>query len=148
TKSDDPAVRAVVAPALLAAGGEKAVPLVEHMALKDRDATVGKAATQALGRVKTPGGLAALARIYERSAAQRQTAGIAIVGWGGDAAADTLARLAFEAPPDARRGAVALLFSLGRNRDDPRLVSIRTTHPDLSVREFAEEGFDLGTEHH
>src|SRR5262249_46923429 len=122
--------------------------LVEHMALKDRDATVAKAATEALGRVKTPGGLAALARIYERSAAQRQTAGTVIVGWGGDAAAETLARLAFEAPPNAQRGAVALLSPLGRNRDDPHLVRIRTTHPDPSVREFAEEGFDLGTEHH
>lgn len=33
-------------------------------------------------------------------------------------------------------------------QDDPRLVRIRTTHPDPSVRDLVEHGFDLGTHHH
>jgi hypothetical protein len=43
---------------------------------------------------------------------------------------------------------VTLLFLMGRTEDDPRIVRIRTTHPDPSVRSLVEHGFDLGTHHH
>jgi len=146
--SDDPTVRAVAAPALLAAGGADAVPQVERLALTDPDLAVRTAATKALGAAKPPDGLAALARIYEERADGRQTAGNAIVAWGGDEAADTLARLAFAPPPEGQKLAVTLLFAMGRRQDDPRIVRIRTTHPDPSVREFVTHGPDFGSHHH
>lgn len=149
-RSPKPGVRAVAWTALLAAGGAEAVPRVERAALEDRDAAARKAATAALGAVRPPGALAALERIYVRTSDPdvRQAAGNAVVAWGGDAAADTLARLAFAAPPDAQKWPVILLFALGRTRDDPRLIRIRTTHPDASVRDLVEHGFDLGTHSH
>jgi HEAT repeat protein len=149
-RSPAPGVRAVAAPALLTAERAAAVSQVERLALTDRDASVGAAAATALGATKAPGGLAALARVYTKTSSEevRQAAGNAIVGWGGDDAADALARLAFDAPPGAQQWAVTLLFALGRKQDDPRLVRIRTTHPDPSVRELVEHGFDLGTHHH
>ncbi len=148
--SPDPAVRIVAVPALLVAAGGSAVPQVERLALSDPDPSVCAAAATALGTVKPPGGLAALERIYVRTASEavRQAAGNAIVAWGGDEAADALARLAFDAPPEAQKWAVTLLFALGRRQDDPRIARIRTTHPDPSVREFVEHGFDLGSHHH
>lgn len=148
--SADPAVRVVAVPALLVAAGSNAVPQVERLALTDGDASVSAAAATALGAAKPPGGLAALERIYVRTSSEavRQAAGNAIVAWGGDEAADALARLAFDAPPGAQKWAVTLLFALGRRQDDPRIVRIRTTHPDPSVREFVEHGFDLGSHHH
>jgi hypothetical protein len=149
-RSRTPAVRAVAAPAVLVAGGAAAVPQLEHVALTDGDPLVGKAAATALGTTKVPGGLAALERIYIKTSSDdvRQAAGNAIVAWGGDEAADALARLAFDAPPGAQKWAVTLLFALGRKQDDPRLVRIATTHPDATVRDLVEHGFDLGTHHH
>jgi HEAT repeat protein len=144
----DPAIRAVAAPALLATGDRDAVPRVERLVRDDPEASVRTAATEALGRVKAPGGLVALERIYSSSAEQRTAAGNAILAWGGDEAADTLTRLAFEAPPEAQKSAVTLIFALGRTQNDPRIVRIRTTHPDPTVRELVEHGFDLGTERH
>ena len=146
--NDDPTVRAVAAPALLAAGGADAVPQVERLALTDPDLAVRTAATKALGAAKPPDGLAALARIYEKRADGRQTAGNAIVAWGGDEAADMLERLAFAPPPEAQKQAVILLFAMGRKQDDPRIVRIRTTHPDPSVRELVTHGPDFGSHHH
>ncbi len=146
--ASDPAIRAAVAPALLATGDRDAVPQVERLTREDADFSVRQAATQALGKVKAPGGLAALERIYASSATLRTDAGAGILAWGGDEAADALERLAFNAPEDGQKWAVTLLFALGRKQDDPRLVRIRTTHPDPTVRELVEKGFDMGTEHH
>ena len=149
-RSPTPGVRAVAAPAMLTAQSAAAVPQVERLALTDRDASVGAAAATALGATKVPGGLTALERIYTKTSSGevRLAAGNAIVAWGGDDAADALARLAFAAPPGAQKWAVTLLFALGRKQDDPRVVRIRTTHPDPSIRDLAEHGFDLGSEHH
>ncbi len=148
--SADPAVRIVAVPALLIAAGGEAVPQVERIALGDRDPAVAAAAATALGAVKPAGGLPALERIYQKTADEtvRQAAGNAIVAWGGEPAADALARLAFDAPPPAQKWAVTLLFALGRRQDDPRIVRIRTTHPDPSVRELVEHGPDFGSHHH
>ncbi len=149
-RSADPTVRVVALPALLRAAGGDAVPQVERVAHEDREPAVRAAAATALGAVKPPGGLAVLERIYVKTSSDevRQAAGNAIVVWGGDEAADTLARLAFDAPPAAQKWAVTLLFALGRRQDDPRVERIRTTHPDASVRELVEHGPDLGTHQH
>jgi HEAT repeats len=149
-QSSVPGVRAVAVPALLAAQGAAAVPQVERIALTERDVAVGAAAATALGAAKVDGGLAALERIYAKAPSEevREAAGNALVAWGGDGAADALARLAFDAPPGAQKRAVTLLFLMGRTEDDPRIVRIRTTHPDPSVRSLVEHGFDLGTHHH
>ncbi len=149
-RSAEPRVRAVAVAELLTIQGAAAVPQVEHVALDDPDASVGATAATALGAARVSGGLAALERIYTKTSQEevRQAAGNAIVAWGGDEAADALTRLAFDAPPGAQKWAVTLIFALGRRQDDPHLVRIRTTHPDPSVRDLVEHGFDLGTHRH
>ncbi|MFN8545239.1 MAG: HEAT repeat domain-containing protein [Candidatus Binatia bacterium] len=147
--SRDAGVRAVAVAALLATAGADAIPQVERLALEDPDVAVRTAATQALGTSRLPAALPALAHVYKASPWDvRRAAGNAIVGWGDDDAAATLARLTFEAPPEAQKWALALLLSLGRTKADPLVDHIRTSHPDPTLRDIIDHGFDLGTEHH
>lgn len=145
--SPDPAVRTVVPAALLAASGAEGVPAVERLALHDGDLGVQKAAVAALAASKLPAALTALEHVYAGSSGEvLQAAGTAILEWGGDPAANAFARLAFKASPPAERWAVTLLFALGRTKDDPLVKKIRDTHPDPSIRELIDHGFDFGSE--
>jgi HEAT repeat protein len=143
----DPAIRAVVPTALLAAAGDDAIPQVESMALRDADTSVRRAAVDALGATKRESVIPSLERIYRAGPlVVQQAAGAAFIAVGGHAAAESAARLAFDAPADAQRGAVTILLAV-TGRDDPLVTKIRETHPDHEIRELLEHGAKSGHEH-
>jgi hypothetical protein len=145
--SADPAIRAVVPAALLTAEGDAAIPQVERMALQDANTDVRRAAVQALGATKRDSVVPTLERVYRAGPMElRQAAGGAYIAVGSRAAAESVARLVFEAPPDAQRGAVTLLLAVVP-KDDPLVARIRTTHPDPAIRDLIEHGAEMGHHH-
>lgn len=141
--SDDAATRAAAVEALTAALGEEARPQLEQLAERDPDRSVRLAAIEALGGSGQPA-LPALGRVFIGDDwTERRAAGRAISAVGGRAAAETLARLAFEGPPDAQKFAVTLLLLSAIPHDDPLVQHISTTHPDGSVRQIIESGLDI-----
>jgi HEAT repeat protein len=145
--SGDPLVRAVVPAALLAAEGDAAIPEVERMALRDADAGVRRAAVDALGATKRDSVIPSLERVYRAGpTALRQAAATAYIAVGSPAAAQSVARLVFEGPADAQRGAVTTLLAMVA-RDDPLVARIRTSHPDPEIRELIEHGVEFGHHH-
>lgn len=145
--SADPAVRAIVPAALLAADGDAAIPQVEKMALKDPDMKVRRAAVDALGATKRDSVVPSLERVYRAGPMEmRQAAGAAYIAIGGRTAAESVARLVFEAPPDAQRGAVTILLAVVP-KDDPLVEKIRSSHPDAGIRDLIEHGPVMGHHH-
>ena len=143
----DPAVRATVPTALLAAGGDDALPQVERMALDDKDLSVRRAAVDALGATKSDSTIPSLERIYRAGPIELQRAcATAYLGIGDRPAAESLARLAFDAPRDGQRLATTALLALV-SKDDPLVARIRTTHPDPELRDVLEHGPYLGHHH-
>ena len=145
--SADPAIRAIVPAALLATEGDAAIPQVEKMALNDPDMKVRRAAVEALGATKRDSVVPSLERVYRAGPMEmRQAAGAAYVALGSRAAAESVARLVFEAPPDAQRGAVTILLAVVP-KDDPLVEKIRSSHPDAGIRDLIEHGPVMGHHH-
>ena len=145
--SPDPAVRAAVPTALLAAGGDDAIPAVENMALTDADTKVRVAATDALGATKREAVLPSLEKLFRAGPWEvRQAAARGFTLVGGRGAAEALSRLAFAGEMDAQHYAVTILLALVP-KDDPLVVHIRDTHPDPELRKFIEEGPYMGHSH-
>ncbi len=145
--SPDPAIRAVVPTALVAAGGDDAIPSVEKMALTDADTKVRVAATEALGGTKRATVLPSLEKIFRTGPWDvRQAAARGFTLVDGRGAAESLSRLAFEGETDAQHYAVTILLALV-SKDDPLVVRIRDTHPDPELRKFVEEGPYMGHSH-
>lgn len=120
------------------------VRIAAGLAIEDPDRGVRRAAIERLGTVGSPASLAALERVYVGPHPEdRPEALRAIRQVGGRPAADALARLAFEAPPEARRQAVAFLM-MTVPPDDPLLARVRDKHPDAAVRELVEHGLPKG----
>jgi HEAT repeat protein len=141
--SSDPATRAATVDALVAAKGTNARPQLEQLATKDADRDVRLAAIEALGKTG-PQALPTLERSFASSDwGERRMAGRAIATVGGRPAQETLARLAFEGPPDGQKLAVTLLFLTGISHDDPLVKRIEEKHPDESVRHIVESGLEV-----
>lgn len=142
-RDGDPEVRAVAVRFLARTlDPERLEPVAQFLA-SESDASVRVATLEALGPL--PGGQAT--ELLERAFVEddallvRQAAGRVLFERGGDAAAESFARLAYRGPAAGQRHAVALLLALGRPADDPMVERIRSDHPDPSVRELAEHGF-------
>jgi HEAT repeat protein len=145
--SPDPAIRAIVPTALLGAAGDDAIPAVERMSLSDADPAVRRAAVDALGATKRPSVVPSLERAFRAGPAEmRQAAGRGFLAVGGRPAAESLAHLAYEPPPDAEHYAITLLLALVP-KDDALVERIRTSHPDPDIRDFVEHGPYLGHHH-
>jgi HEAT repeat protein len=141
--SRDAAVRTAAARALATTPGSDGVTRAGQLALRDPDPAVRRATVEALGESRRPEALPALERVFREAAPDlQQVAGRGIYQVGGPAAADVLARLAFEAPPEAQRLAVVLLMALQGGRDDPLVQRIAKTHPDAELRRLIEHGVD------
>lgn len=139
----DPPVRAAAVRELLRREGPDAVSRVAPIALQDPDEAVRIAAIDALGALESPQALPPLERVFaENEGKLRQAAARAIWTIGGAAAADTLARLAFNAPAGGQRHALMLLI-LMVGKTDARVTRIAQTHPDVSLRKFIEHGPDI-----
>ena len=137
----------MVPAALLAAAGDDAIPRVERMALEDKDLAVRRAAVDALGATKRDSTIPSLERIFRAGPIEvRRACATAYIGIGDRPAAESLARLAFDAPPDGQRLATTALLALVP-KDDPLVARIRTTHPDPELRDVLEHGPYLGHHH-
>lgn len=146
--SKDAAVRAAAARALPTTPGDEGVARAGQIALADPEVTVRQATIEALGESRRQEALAPLARVFRESPLHlRQIAGRSIFQVGGPAAADTLARLAFDAPAEGQRLAVLLLMALQGGRDDPRVQNIAKTHPDPELRKLIEQGIEPPHQH-
>ncbi len=146
--ADDPDVRAAAVRELLRRDGADAVKQVSPLVLHDPERSVRLAAIKALGELKRPEALPPLERVfaYEEGELQ-QAAGRAIVSIGGDAGADALGRLAFEAPPGAQRYALMILLTtVGQN--DPRVQRVATSHPNELMRAAVTQPFEYHTHTH
>jgi HEAT repeat protein len=139
----DPAVRTAAARALATTPGTEGVARAGRIALGDPDPAVRRATIEALGESRRPEALPALERVFREAPPDlQQVAGRGIYQVGGPAAADALARLAFEAKPEAQRLAVVLLMALQGGREDPLVQRIAKTHPDAELRRLIEHGVD------
>lgn len=139
-----PALRAVAVRELLARAGVDAVSQAAPVVLQDPDEQVRIAAIEALGAVGKPEALPPLERAFaEQNGEVRQAAGRAILAVGGEPAADTFARLAFAAPPDAQRYAVVLLMTMGEDKNRTQIRRIAKTHPEEDVRRLVREGLPI-----
>ena len=142
--SSDPALRAAAVQALLAGTGDAALARVSQLALTDPDHEVRRAALDALGEARLPAALPSLEQAFASPEADlRQAAGRAIFTIGGQPAADSLVRLAFEGQPEAQHYAVLLLLLSGTPHDDPRIERIRATHPSPEIRRLVDEGIEF-----
>jgi hypothetical protein len=140
---EDPRLRAAAVRALLRLGKAAGVARAAEVALGDGDPVTRRAAIEALGESRLPAALPPLERCFaDPDLAIRQAAGRAIVHVGGRDAAESLARLAFVAPPDAQKYAVVLLLALGVPREDALVERIRRSHPDEDVRDLLEHGLE------
>lgn len=138
----DPQVRAAAVRELLRRKGTEAVSAVAPLALQDPDDSVRIAVLDALGELKKPAALPPLERAFaENEGPVQQAAARAMWTIGGDAAADSLARLALTAPIGSQRYAVALLIVMV-GRTDPRVTHLEETHPEASIRGFIEHGLE------
>jgi len=141
--SGDATVRTAAARALTTTPGGDGIARAGQLALRDPDAAVRRATVEALGDSRRAEALPALERVFREAPPDlQQVAGRGIYQVGGPAAADVLARLAFEAPPEAQRLAVVLLMALQGGRDDPLVQRIAKTHPDPELRRLIEHGVD------
>jgi HEAT repeat protein len=141
--SPDAAVRAAAARALPTTPGADGIARAGQIALRDPDVAVRRTTIEALGESRREEALSPLERVFRESPQDlRQVAGRSIFQVGGPAAADTLARLAFEAPAEGQRLAVVLLMALQGGRDDPRVQNIAKTHPDQDLRRMIEHGIE------
>ena len=139
--SRDPAVRAAAVHAAVRTGGADGAERAMRLATGDPDPTVRKAAIEALAESRRVEALPTFERIFAEGPTElRRAAGGAIFGLGGQTAAEAFARLAFNAPPDRQKQAVALLLALRLPPDDPSVRRVRETHPDPEVRDYAEHG--------
>ena len=141
--SKDAAVRTAAVRALAATPGSEGLTRAGQLALSDPDVAVRRTTVEALGESRRPEALPALERVFREAPLDvQQVAGRGIFQVGGPAAADVLARLAFEARPESQRLAVVLLLALKGNRDDPLVQRIAKTHPDAELRRLIEHGVD------
>ncbi len=141
--SKDAAVRGAAARALPTTPGGEGIARAGQIALRDPDVAVRRTTIEALGESRRQEALSPLERVFRESPQDlRQVAGRSIFRVGGPAAADTLARLAFEAPPEGQRLAVVLLMALQGGRDDPLVKNIAKTHPDAELRRLIEHGIE------
>jgi HEAT repeats len=139
--SREGAVRGAAVRGLIHATGVAGIPRATAMALDDPDPAVRRAAVEALGDGRHVEALPSLERVYVAGPNDlRLAAGRMIFAIGGRPAAESFARLAFAAPPDAQKHAVALLLSLGLPQDDELVAHIRETHPDPEIRDYIEHG--------
>ena len=146
--SKDPAVRTAAARALATTPGGDGIARAGQIALRDPDPAVRRATVEALGESRRPEALPALERVFREAPPDlEQVAGRGIYQVGGPGAADVLARLAFDAPPQGQRLAVVLLMALQGGRDDPLVQRIAKTHPDAELRRLIEHGVDLPHSH-
>jgi HEAT repeat protein len=113
------------------------------VALQDPDASVRTAAIEALGETRKPEAIPPLERAFVQETGDVQRAAArAIHTIGGRSAVEAFGRLAFDSPPGSQRYAVVLLLTL-TDKSDPAVRRIAETHPDPSVRDFIEHGFDV-----
>lgn len=135
-------VRATAARAYARMFPNDAPALVGRVAREDAEKDVRIAALEALGPLASDDAtkVIEIAFVEDGELAVRQAAGRVLFERGGDRAAESLGRLAFDAAPEGQRHAVALLMALGRP-DDPIVARIRETHPDEKTREMVEHGF-------
>ena len=141
--SNEATVRTAAVRALATTPGSDGITRAGQLALRDPDAAVRRATVEALGESRRPEALPALERVFREATPDlQQVAGRGIFQVGGPAAADVLARLAFEARPEAQRLAVVLLMALQGGRDDPIVQRIAKTHPDAELRRLIEHGVD------
>jgi HEAT repeat protein len=139
--SRDPAVRTAAVRAAVRTGGADGAERAMRLATDDPDPAVRKAAIVALGESRRVEALPTFERVFaDGSPELRRAAGGAIFGLGGRTAGEAFARLAFSAPPDRQKQAVALLLALRLPPDDPSVRRVRETHPDPEVRDYAEHG--------
>ncbi|HEY8513921.1 MAG TPA: HEAT repeat domain-containing protein [Candidatus Binatia bacterium] len=142
--SANPDQRAAAARELLARGGRDAIERAGRLATDDPDPEVRKQVIDALASTGSPDALPILERAFSAPGWDvRQAAGRAIFQIGGRAAAESFARLTFDAPAELQRYALTLLRASGVPEDDPLLRRIRTEHPVSEVREAATRGFDV-----
>jgi hypothetical protein len=141
--SSDAGLRAAAAREYLRATGAAGISRVASIALHDRETSVRVAAIKALGDTKRSEALPPLQQAFrDQSAEIYQAAVRAIDEIGGRPAAEALAKLAFDAPPQNQRLALtALLFMVGSN--DPLVVHIKESHPNPEMRDLIEHGFEL-----
>lgn len=141
--SSDTNTRLAAVAALAEDHGDAAREPLERLAQNDPEPRVRLAAIDALGHTGEAA-LPTLGRIFVGDDwSERRAAGRSITTIGGRPAAETLARLAFDGPPDAQKFAVTLLLMTGIAHDDPLVQKIATQHPDESVRHIIESGLEV-----
>lgn len=134
-------VRATAAREWGAGKGEAGIDRLAALATADPSELVRLAAIESLGETRSPRALEGLEHAFRDSSWEvRRAAARAISAIGGRSAAESLARLAFDAPPDAQPYAVLMLMMSGVTRGDPLLLRIQKEHPDPKVRDLAEHG--------
>ncbi len=138
-----PEVRSAAARAYVAQYPQEAVPALGRFFANEDEKDVRIEVLEALGPVGDEDAtkLIESAFVEDGELAVRQAAGRVLFERGGEAAAESLGRLAFAAAPEGQRHATALFMALGRPSDDPTLKRIRDSHPDAKVREMVEHGF-------
>ncbi len=141
--SRDARLRAAAARQYLQAAGAEGIPRVGSVALHDRDTSVRVAAIEALGDTKSSEALPPLQQAFRDTSAEIYQAAVrAIDDIGGRPAAEALAKLAFDAPPQNQRLAVtALLMMVGP--DDPLVEQIKEQHPNPDMQDLIEHGLKL-----
>jgi HEAT repeat protein len=140
--SGDAERRAAAVREYLRATGAEGIPRAAAVALHDPDQSVRVAAIEALGKTERPEALPPLQQAFDDPSAEIYQAAVrAISEIGGRPAAETLAKLAVEAPPQNQRLAVvALMVMVGP--DDPLVTQIKASHPNPAVRDLIEHGFN------
>jgi HEAT repeat protein len=142
--SEQPQVRIAAMREILRRQGLAAVSDVGPIAVADPEVAVREAALEALADLGSPEALPPLERVFaQESGALRQAAGRSILAVGGPAAAESLARLAFEAPISGQRYAVVLLMTMDSEETRQSLERVRTVHPNDEVRHLVEHGLPI-----
>lgn len=142
-RDEEPGVRRVAARTYARLYPEEAVSVLGRRLEEEGDTDVRIAILEALGPVAQDEATKIIeeAFVSDDALIVRQAAGRVLYERGGDEAAESFGRLAFDAAPEGQRHAVALLMALDRPDDDPILERIREKHPDPKTRELAEHGF-------
>lgn len=142
--STQPQVRIAAVREILRRRGVEAVPDVAPITVADPEVAVREAALEALADLRAPEALPPMERVFaQESGALRQAAGRSILAVGGPAAAESLARLAFEAPISGQRYAVVLLMTMDSEETRQSLERVRKVHPDDEVRHLVEHGLPI-----
>jgi HEAT repeat protein len=143
--SPDADVRVAAAAAMIREPSPEGLAKAGRVAREDPDARVR---TRVLEQLGEGGGATALPTLEQALAADpdlgaRQAAARAIFQIGGDEGKAALGRIAFNAPVEEQRRAVAMLRALGVPANDPMIERIRREHPDAMTRDIAEHGLPL-----